>query len=234
MSATLSDRAPGASNLTAKNRVWGNFARSNRTRLGNRRQPLEPRRKNRPTATKPASGIPYWPSRDPIEERGGMNLYGFVANKSLERFDVLGLMAFYSHKCTKCKSNGEADVRKTAGGTIVNIIAFLIEDPRTVVSYGCFCKGERNCTACASYMEQIDYVEKCETKVMSIWLDTSDYGDIINDYFASRENGKPFNGINIDTDDANSINNGTENQNQKKMVQFLAKCQKKCNDLSNN
>jgi uncharacterized protein RhaS with RHS repeats len=32
-----------------------------------------------------------WPSRDPIEEEGGMNLYGFVENDGVGRWDVLGL-----------------------------------------------------------------------------------------------------------------------------------------------
>jgi RHS repeat-associated protein len=32
-----------------------------------------------------------WPSRDPIEERGGVNLYGFVGNDGVNRWDVLGL-----------------------------------------------------------------------------------------------------------------------------------------------
>jgi RHS repeat-associated protein len=31
-----------------------------------------------------------WPSRDPIEERGGVNLYGFVGNDGVYRWDVLG------------------------------------------------------------------------------------------------------------------------------------------------
>jgi RHS repeat-associated protein len=31
-----------------------------------------------------------WPSRDPIEENGGLNLYGFVRNGSVNRIDVLG------------------------------------------------------------------------------------------------------------------------------------------------
>jgi RHS repeat-associated protein len=35
--------------------------------------------------------IGRWPSRDPIEERGGLNLYGFVANKGLDSIDILGL-----------------------------------------------------------------------------------------------------------------------------------------------
>jgi RHS repeat-associated protein len=37
----------------------------------------------------PATG--RWPSRDPIEERGGVNLYGFVGNDGVNRIDRLGL-----------------------------------------------------------------------------------------------------------------------------------------------
>jgi RHS repeat-associated protein len=32
-----------------------------------------------------------WPSRDPIEEEGGINLYGFVGNDGVGRWDVLGM-----------------------------------------------------------------------------------------------------------------------------------------------
>lgn len=32
-----------------------------------------------------------WLSKDPIEERGGLNLYGFVGNDGVNRWDVLGL-----------------------------------------------------------------------------------------------------------------------------------------------
>lgn len=33
-----------------------------------------------------------WPSRDPIEERGGLNLYGFVGNEPVNKHDILGMM----------------------------------------------------------------------------------------------------------------------------------------------
>jgi RHS repeat-associated protein len=36
----------------------------------------------------PATG--RWPSRDPIEEQGGYNLYGFVGNDPLRYIDILG------------------------------------------------------------------------------------------------------------------------------------------------
>jgi RHS repeat-associated protein len=56
-----------------------------------------------PTATKTASGVFYygfryyvpelgrWVNRDPIEEVGGDNLYGFVGNAGVNRTDYLGL-----------------------------------------------------------------------------------------------------------------------------------------------
>ncbi len=81
-------------NVTGKNRVWDFFRLSNETHPANRRQPAQPRRKIRPTAMKTASGIPYWPSRDPIEEDGGVNLYGFVGNDGVDWVDILGLTLF--------------------------------------------------------------------------------------------------------------------------------------------
>jgi RHS repeat-associated protein len=99
----LPETAPSERNLTAKNRVWGFFAESNKTRLENRRQAPETRRKNRPMPTKTASGVFFygyryydpvtgrWPSRDPIEERGGVNLYAFVGNDGVNRWDLLGM-----------------------------------------------------------------------------------------------------------------------------------------------
>ena len=82
--------APERRNVTGKNRVWDFFRLSNETHPAIRRQPAQPRRKIRPTAMKTASGIPYWPSRDPIEEEGGENLYGFIANNGVNEWDVLG------------------------------------------------------------------------------------------------------------------------------------------------
>ncbi|MEI7911779.1 MAG: hypothetical protein WCK77_19275 [Verrucomicrobiota bacterium] len=40
---------------------------------------------------KSASGIPLWPSRDPIGERGGYNLYGFVGNDAINWIDLFGM-----------------------------------------------------------------------------------------------------------------------------------------------
>jgi RHS repeat-associated protein len=42
-----------------------------------------------------------WPSRDPIVESGGLNLYGFVVNNGVAHYDVLGL----KNACTDCNGN---------------------------------------------------------------------------------------------------------------------------------
>jgi hypothetical protein len=52
-----------------------------------------------------------WPSRDPIEERGGANLYGFVGNDGVNRFDVLGL----ADECSDW-SRQLADNQRITGG----------------------------------------------------------------------------------------------------------------------
>jgi hypothetical protein len=76
---------------TPENRVWGFFADPNKTRLSNRPQAPELHRKNRLTLTKTASGIPVWPSRDPIRERGGLNLYCLLDNQPVKTWDLLGM-----------------------------------------------------------------------------------------------------------------------------------------------
>ena len=46
---------------------------------------------SRACAYRTASGRANWPNRDPIEEKGGLNLYGFVGNDPISRFDRFGL-----------------------------------------------------------------------------------------------------------------------------------------------
>jgi hypothetical protein len=91
MGFSLTSPAPEKCDPTAKNRVWGFFGGAPETSRQNRPQSLQPRRENHPTTTKVASGRAYWPSRDPIGERGGINLYGMVGNDAVNLFDLLGL-----------------------------------------------------------------------------------------------------------------------------------------------
>ena len=47
-----------------------------------------------------------WPSRDPIQERGGANLYGFLGNNGVNGWELLGMCpgdcCSYKGKCTPC------------------------------------------------------------------------------------------------------------------------------------
>ena len=73
-----------------KTRV-GVFGRCPANRIGkNAAQVTGARRVASPTGTKSASGRAYFLNSDPIQEAGGLNLYGFCGNDGVNRFDVLG------------------------------------------------------------------------------------------------------------------------------------------------
>jgi hypothetical protein len=50
------------------------------------------REKHPGTCTYGAVHVSYWPSRDPIQEKGGVNLYGMVGNDTVNAWDYLGLV----------------------------------------------------------------------------------------------------------------------------------------------
>jgi RHS repeat-associated protein len=62
-----------------------------------------------------------WINRDPIEEEGGLNLYGFVGNNGLDKWDLLGLLKFdldeYPFTIKEAATNSGADECKRANGT---------------------------------------------------------------------------------------------------------------------
>jgi len=80
----------------SKNRVGKTAAKS-----------LKPRLVKSAVFTKSASGVRYygfryynpstgrWLSRDPIEEEGGVNLYGFIGNNGINDADMLGQRSIY-------------------------------------------------------------------------------------------------------------------------------------------
>ncbi|MBK1835689.1 hypothetical protein [Roseibacillus ishigakijimensis] len=81
------------------NRVWGFSVKAKKTHRSNRLQSPQPRWKSRATITKTASGIPLSPSRDPIEEGGGVHLSAFVVNDGINWAGDLGL-----RKTRNCKT----------------------------------------------------------------------------------------------------------------------------------
>ena len=101
MAYSLIASASRKAETSPKNRVWDVSAYSVRLSPVTGRPPAQPRRKIRPTPTKPVSGIPYWPSKDPIEEDGGLNLYGFVRNDGINIWDILGNDPYYEAE-VKC------------------------------------------------------------------------------------------------------------------------------------
>lgn len=63
-----------------------------------------------------------WPSRDPIEERGGVNLYGFVENDGINSFDLLGNNPFSGGSTNWILKGTNTCCRKTLGRSGVGIV----------------------------------------------------------------------------------------------------------------
>ncbi|MDD4406068.1 MAG: RHS repeat-associated core domain-containing protein [Parabacteroides sp.] len=75
-----------------------------------------------------------WMNRDPIEEKGGLNLYGFVNNDPVNRWDKLGLRSLFfgaGQLCVKGKCNKEQ----------LDLLKYIPEDPpynlKSLPQYGC-------------------------------------------------------------------------------------------------
>lgn len=99
MGYTLSKTAPSTSDPTARNRVWDFLANPQNRVPKIAANPCNRVGKTAHAPTKPASGIPYWLSRDPIAERGGVNLNAFVGNDGVNQWDVLGLEGDSDTEC---------------------------------------------------------------------------------------------------------------------------------------
>ena len=60
-----------------------------------------------------------WPSRDPIEEKGGVNLYSFVGNDGLNWWDRLGLQGVARRECCGGKWVTLQGRDKCCGGEVI-------------------------------------------------------------------------------------------------------------------
>jgi RHS repeat-associated protein len=83
--------ASGKATSPRKNRVWGFCRRPSGRRRARRPQVAETASGCRACDYKTVSGRGLWLSRDPIEEEGGVNLYGMAGNDPVNYWDYLGL-----------------------------------------------------------------------------------------------------------------------------------------------
>jgi len=91
------DRASGTPELPASSRkicvMGGHRCSSGRNSSRTRRHPaIQP--SLRFSVYESASGRLEWPNRDPIQEKGGLNVFGFVRNNPEDTFDKLGLASW--------------------------------------------------------------------------------------------------------------------------------------------
>jgi RHS repeat-associated protein len=70
-----------------------------------------------------------WPSRDPIAERGGANLYGFVGNDCLNRVDLAGLAwyDFYSQTIQQAVDLGKASLDGSQNWVLAGTAATVLD-----------------------------------------------------------------------------------------------------------
>ncbi|MDT9221539.1 MAG: RHS repeat-associated core domain-containing protein, partial [Limnospira sp. PMC 1240.20] len=81
-----------------------------------------------------------WPNRDPIEEEGGYNLYGFVRNFALNGFDFRGLEVQFGrgHETDEQRANIENDFMRQINlgqnsQTLMKIWQTILDDPDNIV-----------------------------------------------------------------------------------------------------
>ena len=101
-----------------------------------------------------------WPSRDPVGERGGMNLYGFVGNDGLNAFDYLGEDINWWIDGTKANCARLLCMAMVATPGTVDLIRKAQEEPRkaTEIYNGCRSSGDSICGAAsfATFYELLD------------------------------------------------------------------------------
>ena len=82
-----------------------------------------------------------WLNRDPIEEEGGMNVYGFCGNDPIGQIDLLGMEVRSALAPTKCS---EKDIDAEARKILVTAVALTQQGRPQLEHYGnlcCACKG---------------------------------------------------------------------------------------------
>jgi hypothetical protein len=99
-------------------RVTAHFPGVLERRISNR---VAPTARPSPDGCKPLRGLHYygyryydpvtgrWPSRDPIEEDGGINLYALVCNDGVNKWDIKGLRPYTTYEDSKAAAISELE-----------------------------------------------------------------------------------------------------------------------------
>jgi hypothetical protein len=88
-------------------------------------------------------GLAYWLNRDPIGERGGINLYGMVGNDAVNRWDLLGLSPIDPGPCGNCGVTIYVGHNTHVVEILKNRENELRKTPNACMSY-----GSVSCTTC--------------------------------------------------------------------------------------
>jgi hypothetical protein len=108
-----------------------------------------------------------WPSRDPIEEDGGVNLYGFVGNDGVNKWDILGL-----NSCCEPHiiADGKKELEKRYKAAVEEFKRQMIE-PRGTHSRSC-----KNISgAVISALAPIPKCWECAEELRSRWFGIGDH-----------------------------------------------------------
>jgi RHS repeat-associated protein len=105
-------KTPGCSSKTASREI---FSSNRKFSYKIERNPLKTQLDELSYRYKTVSGRSTWPSRDPIEEKGGINLYAFVGNNPIDMWDELGERGGGSRKWCLAKGKPWAWVEKENG-----------------------------------------------------------------------------------------------------------------------
>jgi len=129
--------APWALGCSGEKSASGIFLYISKNRVGKTAtKSLKTRLVKSAVFTKSASGVRYygfryynpntgrWPNRDPIQEQGGLNLYGMVGNNPVNSWDYLGLAANYKC-CTKAQISTLKRAESISWGTAMKALAVI-------------------------------------------------------------------------------------------------------------
>jgi RHS repeat-associated protein len=136
--------APGVGVGSAKNRAWGFFGDGVKRTWEIPPQVVEQHLEKATATPGTASGVFFygfryygpatgrWLSRDPIGEDGGVNLYGFVGNDGVNRWDVLGLAEELTAESTfKSQLIALPNDASGRGESLRGFVLDLERDPKT-------------------------------------------------------------------------------------------------------